>query len=102
MIVHEEEKYSRDYLDPDKRSIASNVTITMKDGTQYGPVEVEYPIGHRRRRQEGLPLLFQKFENNLLTKFDNERTQQLADIMQNHARLLSLPVSQLVDLFCSK
>ena len=61
----EDPQYSRDYLDPDKRSIANAVQVFFKDGTQTENVVVEYPLGHRRRRQEGLPGLLDKFETHL-------------------------------------
>jgi 2-methylcitrate dehydratase len=60
MEVVEEPRYSRDYLDPDKRSIANAVEVLFKDGGTTGKVEVEYPLGHRRRRAEGIPLLVKK------------------------------------------
>ncbi|MEZ5853306.1 MAG: hypothetical protein R3D67_00625 [Hyphomicrobiaceae bacterium] len=69
MTVTEQVQFSRDYLDPAKRSIANAVEIVMNDGSRLGPVTVEYPVGHRRRRQEGEPLLMAKFERNLALRF---------------------------------
>ncbi len=69
IAIKENKQYTKDYLDPEKRSIASALTIHFKDGTKLGPKEVEFPLGHRRRRKEGLPLLFKKLEANLLTHF---------------------------------
>ena len=65
MVCVEEPRYSKDYLDPEKRSIANAVQIFFKDGSKTDQVAVEYPIGHRRRRAEGMPLLLKKFETNL-------------------------------------
>ena len=62
MVVVEDEQYSKDYLDPDKRSIANAVQIHFKDGTKTEKVVCEYPIGHRRRREEGLPKVIEKYE----------------------------------------
>ena len=62
-------RYSRDYLDPDKRSIANAVQVFFNDGTQTEKVEVEYPLGHRRRRAEAVPLLREKFAENLSDPF---------------------------------
>ena len=65
----EDKQFSQDYLDPDKRSIANGITIHFKDGTKTDEVVVEYPIGHRRRRAEGIPVLEAKFRTNLLRRF---------------------------------
>jgi len=99
MRVKENIKYSRDYLDPSKRSIANAITIHFSDGSHVGPIEVEYPIGHRRRRNEGLPLLYQKFEANLKKCFSGERVVKLNSIFQNRSKLESIPVDQFVEMF---
>jgi len=65
IVCVEDPAYTRDYHDPAKRSIANALTIEFKDGKQFKEVVVEYPIGHARRRQEGIPLLEQKFKTNL-------------------------------------
>src|SRR5205085_432296 len=70
MTAREEPSYSRDYLDPDKRSIANALQVFFTDGTNTPRMEVEYPVGHRRRRSEGIPLLVAKCEQNLATQFD--------------------------------
>ena len=61
MVVEEDKQFTKDYLDPEKRSIANAIQIYFKDGTHTEKVSVEYPIGHRRRREEGIPLLLEKF-----------------------------------------
>ncbi len=99
MTCIENPQYSRDYLDPSKRSIANAVQIFFKDGTSTEKVEVEYPIGHRRRRKEGIPLLIKKFETNLARRFPAKQQKAILDICLDHARLESMPVNEFVDLF---
>ncbi len=99
MNVVENKQYSVDYLDPEKRSIANAITIHFTDGTSTPRIEVEYPIGHRRRRAEGLPLLFAKFEANLRTRFSEEKVSALKELFQDHDRISALPVNELMDMF---
>jgi 2-methylcitrate dehydratase len=74
MTVVEEPQFSRDYLDPDKRSIANALQIQFRDGTATEEIVVEYPLGHRRRRTEAIPFLQKKCRENLLTYFSKEQT----------------------------
>ncbi|MFA7096490.1 MAG: bifunctional 2-methylcitrate dehydratase/aconitate hydratase [Gammaproteobacteria bacterium] len=99
MEVIEDERYSRDYLDPEKRSIANAVQIFFKDGTQTEKVEVEYPIGHRRRRREGIPLLLAKFHTNLATRLSDQQAQTVMDLCQDQERLEAMPVHEFMELF---
>jgi 2-methylcitrate dehydratase len=99
MIVREEKQYSFDYHNPEKRSIANALKILMKDGTILGPIERLYPLGHRRRRKEGLPLLYQKFFNNLLTRYDRHQSTKLLNLFQNSSTLLTLTVHNFIDNF---
>lgn len=99
MKVSENPRYSSDYLDPAKRSIANALTIHFKDGSASPRIEVEYPIGHRRRRQEGLPLLFKKFSTNISTRFKEDKVEKLTSLFQDHERLCKMPVDALVDEF---
>jgi 2-methylcitrate dehydratase len=69
MMVKEDKLFSQDYLDPEKRSIANSIQIFFKDGSSTEKVTVEYPIGHRRRRAEGIPVLKTKFAQSLATRF---------------------------------
>jgi 2-methylcitrate dehydratase len=69
MSVEEDERYSREYHEEDKRSIANAIQIHFKDGSTTEKVEVEYPIGHKFRRAEGMPLLQEKFAENLSVRF---------------------------------
>src|SRR5205085_159025 len=77
MVVQEDPRYSREYLEPDKRSIANAVQVFFTDGTSTAKVEVEYPIGHCRRRAEGIPLLVEKFKANAQTRFLPERVEKI-------------------------
>lgn len=99
MKVIEYKPYSIDYHDPEKRSIANAVTIKFKDGTSSEKIVVEYPLGHRRRRKEGLPLLFDKFADNLSTKYPKETVTNLMQLFQDHERLCTMPVSDLMEKF---
>src|SRR5437016_1906730 len=80
MVCVEDKQFSRDYLDPDKRSIANGITIEFADGTRTPEVVVEYPIGHRRRRKEGIPLLIDKFRINLARRFPAKQQQAILDV----------------------
>ena len=99
MIVVEDPGYSRDYLDPEKRSIANAVQIFFKDGSATAKVEIAYPIGHRRRRAEGLPLLEKKARANLATKFPEAKVDTLVAWIKDHGKLASTPVSTFMDLW---
>ena len=101
MIVKENKQYSLDYHDPEKRSIANSLAIHFKDGSSQGPVIVEYPIGHKRRRKEGIPLLFKKFENNLKNLYSDKRVSELAHLFHNSKMLDPLPISSFIDLFAA-
>jgi 2-methylcitrate dehydratase len=98
MVVVEDPRYSRDYLDPDKRSIANAVQVRFTDGSETAKVEVEYPIGHRRRRAEGIPLLERKLESNLATRFPARRREQLLALLLDQDRFEATPVPDLTDL----
>lgn len=99
MTITEHKQYSLDYHDPEKRSIGNTITIKFHDGTTLEPISVEYPIGHRQRRKEGIPLLFQKFETNLRGRFSKEKSQEIMALFQDHQKLLKTNVPALVDLF---
>jgi len=99
MVVVEDERYSRDYLDPEKRSIANAIQIRFKDGTQTEKVECEYPIGHRRRREEGLPKVVEKFENNLLTRFPRKKAAEIMRLCLDFDRLQATPVPTFMNMF---
>lgn len=98
MEVVEDAQYSRDYLDPHKRSIANALQVFFKDGSASQKVAVEYPLGHRRRRAEGLPLLLEKFERNLARRFDAQRSAEILELCSDQARLEATPVDEFLDL----
>jgi 2-methylcitrate dehydratase len=99
MLCVEDAQYSRDYLDPEKRSIANAVQVFFKDGTQTDKVAVEYPIGHRRRREEAVPLLKRKFQENLGMRFSKRQSAPIVDLFDDSQRLDATPVHELVDRF---
>ena len=99
MEVEENTKFSEDYLDPAKRSIANSLQIFFKDGTSTDVEEVHYPIGHKNRRSEGIPILINKFERNLNTQFSNQHASEIMSLFEDDERLFNLPVSEFVDFF---
>jgi len=98
MACVENRQYSRDYLDPKKRSIANRLQIFFRDGTATRKLAVEYPVGHRRRRREGIPLLEEKFRRNLARRFPPERQQAILELCRDRLRLEATPVNEFVDL----
>lgn len=98
MQVQEDKRYSDDYLDPDKRSIANAVQIFFKDGSSTDKVEVEYPIGHKRRREEGIPLLIEKFKHNVRSHFVAEKAELIIERCLHEDELLAMPVDELMAL----
>jgi 2-methylcitrate dehydratase len=99
MQVVEDERYSREYHDPDKRSIANAVQVFFKDGHCTDKVEVEYPIGHRRRRDEGIPELERKFESALRSRFPKGRALEILALCKDANRLVDTPVHEFMDRF---
>ncbi len=95
----EDPQFSKDYLDPEKRSIANAITVEFKDGSRTPEVVVEYPIGHRRRRKEGVPLLEAKFERNLARRFPPQQRRAILELCADRERLPATPVNEFVDLF---
>ena len=99
MTCIEKPEYTKDYLDPDKRSIANAVQIFYKDGSSSEQVAVEYPIGHRRRRSEGIPELIKKFEINLKREFDDTQSEKIMNLNLDIDLLQKTPVNEYVDLY---
>lgn len=98
MEIVEDERYSREYHEADKRSIANAIQIFFKDGSSSENVVVEYPIGHRRRRKEGIPVLEDKFYRALLTRFPAKRTDTIFNLCKDQKKLEETPVDQFMDL----
>jgi 2-methylcitrate dehydratase len=94
----EEPRFTDDYHDPEKRSIANTIQIILNDGTALERT-VEYPIGHRRRREEGIPLLIEKFKTNLRRRFPEAQQQRILDASLDRSRLEAMPVHEYVDLY---
>jgi len=99
MTCVESKQWTRDYLDPAKRSIANAIQVFFTDGTKTPNVAVEYPVGHRRRRKEGIPLLESKFRTNLARRFAPRRQQSILAACREQARLEAMPVNEFTDLF---
>ena len=99
MTCVENKQWSRDYLDPAKRSIANALQVFFNDGSKTGKVAVEYPLGHRRRRKEGVPLLEAKFRTNLARRFPPKQQQAILALCLDPQRLAATPVNEFVDLF---
>lgn len=97
MEVVENKRYSAEYHEPDKRSIANAIQVFFKDGSSTEQVAVEYPIGHRRRREEGIPLLEKKFRSNLETRFPARRSQAIFDLCKDADVLKQTAVHTFMD-----
>jgi 2-methylcitrate dehydratase len=94
----EDKQFTKDYHDPDKRSIANGLTVEFKDGKKLAETLVEYPIGHKRRRKEGMPVLVEKFERNLARRFPPKQQKAILDLCMDQKRLEQTPVNEFVDL----
>lgn len=100
MVTIEDTSYSQDYLDENKRSITNAIQLFFNDGTSTEKIEVEYPIGHRRRRSEAIPLLEQKFESSLRSRFPPKQVNAILKLCYNQEELEKTPVHEFVDLLC--
>jgi len=98
MVCVEDKQFSKDYHDPDKRSIANAITVKFKDGSKTKEIVVEYPIGHRRRRKEGIPVLIEKFKTNLTRRFPEKQRATILDAALDANKLSALPVHEFVDM----
>lgn len=101
MVVQEEARYSEEYHAVDKRSIANAMQVFFKDGSQTEKVEIEYPIGHRNRRDEGVKVLNKKFVKNLNTHFSSEQASKIINACQSLDELNKLDVSEFMALWIS-
>ena len=99
MEIREDKRYSKEYHDPDKRSIANAIQVFFKDGSSTDKVEIEYPIGHRRRRDEGIPVLEAKFQSNLATRFPKGRSEAIFSLCKDADALHNTPVNEFMDMF---
>jgi 2-methylcitrate dehydratase len=94
----EDPAFTRDYHDPAKRSIANALTVEFNDGSKLVEVVVEYPIGHKRRRSEGMPVLVEKFKTNLGRVFAQKQADAILSLCLDARRLAATPVNEFVDL----
>jgi len=98
IVCVEDKQFTRDYHDPKKRSIANGLTVEFADGKKLAEVVVEYPIGHRSRRKEGMPVLVEKFKTNLARVFPARRCARVLELVEAPRRLDATPVHEFVDL----
>ena len=98
IICVEDKSYSADYHDPAKRSIANAITIELNDGTVLDEVAVEYPIGHARRREAGIPLLIEKFKINLNRIYEKGQQDKILALSLDYDKLTSTPVNEFMDM----
>jgi len=98
MEIHEEPRYTNEYLEPSKRSIANSLQVFFKNGGCTERIDIEYPVGHRRRREEGIPLLEEKFKANLATRFPAKRCEAIFSLCKDQKKLEATPVNEFMDL----
>ena len=98
IVCVEDPGYTADYHNPEKRSIANAITVEFKDGTVFEEVAVEYPIGHARRRSEGIPLLIEKYKTNLARIYDIDKQKKIIDLCLDYNKLSATPVNEFMDL----
>ena len=98
----EDPQYTKDYHDPEKRSIANAVTVYFKDGSKVDEIAIEYPVGHKRRRDEGIPLLIEKYRTNLARIFDKAQQEKIAELTLKYEKLANTPVNELMESFVKK
>jgi len=99
IVCVEDPQFTRDYHDPDKRSIANALTVEFTDGKKLKEVVCEYPIGHKRRRKEGIPLLEEKFRVNLARRFPAKQQKAILEVSLDQKKLEAMPVNEYVDLY---
>ncbi len=99
IVCVEDRQFTKDYHDPEKRSIANALTVELKDGSKLKEVVVEYPIGHKRRRKDGIPLLEAKFKTNLARRFPAKQQKAILNVSLDQDRLETMPVNEYVDLY---
>jgi len=98
IVCVEDAGYSADYHDPGKRSIANAITVEFNDGSSFDEVAVEYPLGHARRRVEGIPLLIEKYKTNLARIYDKDKQNKILDLCLDYDKLAATPVNEFMDL----
>lgn len=102
IVCKEDPEFTKDYHDPEKRSIANALTLIYKDGTKSDEVAIEYPVGHKRRREEGMPLLIEKYKTNLARIFDKNQIEKIEKATLNYEELAKAPVNELMEIFVKR
>ncbi|MCC2251490.1 MAG: 2-methylcitrate dehydratase [Bacillota bacterium] len=98
MVVSENENYTKDYLDPNKRSIANAVQVHFKDGTSTEQVDCEYPLGHRFRREEAVPKILEKYAQNMATQYASKQLKQIEAVSYDYKKLTAMNVNEFMEL----
>ena len=98
IVCVEDPGYTVDYHDPEKRSIANAITVEFNDGSVFDEIAVEYPVGHARRRTEGIPLLIEKYKTNLARVYDVDKQRKIIDLCLDYDKLATTPVNEFMDL----
>jgi 2-methylcitrate dehydratase len=96
MQVKENATFTKEYYDPEKRYIGNAVQVFFKDGSASPRVQVDFPIGHRKRREEGMPVLVKKFEASVAAHFSPRQTESITGMFRDRAALAAMPVSEFV------
>ena len=99
MEVTENKRFTIDYHDPDKRAIGNSVQVFFRDGSSTDKVSVDYPVGHRRRRSEGIPLLLDKFNRAVAGHFSDAGKDAILAACANRPALEAMPVNAFMDLW---
>jgi 2-methylcitrate dehydratase len=99
MTVKENPQFTRDYFDPEKRYIGNSVQVFFNDGSSTDKISIDYPIGHRRRRAEGIPVLVEKFRNAIAGHLAHGQVHEIIEICEQPERMLAMPVPAFMDLF---
>lgn len=99
MEVTESKQFTKDYFDPDKRAIGNAIQVFFKDDTKTDRIAVEYPVGHRRRRKEGIPLLVRKFEDAIATQLAPRRVEAIKAVCEEQNTLEQMAVNEFMDLW---
>ena len=94
----EDPQFTKDYHDPEKRSIANALTVYLKDGSKLDEISIEYPIGHKRRRADGIPLLLDKYRRNLARIYPKDKQAEILELTLNYEKLIATPVDELMNL----
>ncbi|MBB71384.1 MAG: 2-methylcitrate dehydratase [Legionellales bacterium] len=102
MQVEEDSRFSEEYLDPDKRAIGNAIQVFYADGSSSDKISIDYPIGHRRRREEGIPVLIEKFRRNLAGQFQADSVDAIMTLCSDHERLTKTPVTDFMALFVKR